>query len=117
VHDATQGTEYIDIARASVDIIRRGLTFRDVTATTDNAEVNDNVILADATSNNITITLPPVAEAEGMLLRVKKIDSSVNTVTVDGDGTETIDGATTNVLSAQYDQVTIYCDGVEWWIF
>ena len=36
-------------------------------------------------------------------------------ITVDGDGSETIDGAATNVISADYGKVTVYSDGVSAW--
>ena len=81
------------------------------------ATVNDYFIKADATTGNMTITLPVVSGNSGLLLNIKKIDNSVNTVTVDGNGSETIDEATTQVLSTQYDSVSIYCDGIEWWIY
>ncbi len=60
----------------------------------------------DATAGNITVNLP-AATGLGRLVTVKKIDSSANTVTVDGDGTETIDGATTYVLTTQYEVLQI----------
>lgn len=60
----------------------------------------------DATSGNITVNLP-AATGKGRLVTIKKIDSSTNTVTIDGSGTETIDGATTYVLSTQYQSIQI----------
>lgn len=73
------------------------------------------LIDADATTAAFTVTLPTVASAgDGFIISVKKTDSSANVVTVDGAGTETIDGATTKLLSAQFDTITLYCDGVEW---
>lgn len=63
----------------------------------------------------MTITLPAAtADLDGLVYVVKKVDSSGNTVTIDGNGSETIDGATTKVLSAQYDTVSIVCDGSNW---
>lgn len=72
------------------------------------------VILADATTAAFTITLP--ASSEGLMYWIKKIDSSANAVTIDGDGSETIDGDTTKILSSQYDAVQLLADGTEWWI-
>lgn len=70
---------------------------------------------ADATSAAFTVTLPTVASAgDGFIIIVKKTDSSVNAVTIDGAGAETIDGATTLVLSSQYDSAALRCDGTEW---
>ena len=77
---------------------------------------DETVIIADATGGNITVNLPAAAGATGRLYHVKKIDASANTVTLDGDGTETIDDALTQVLTAQYESVMIFSDGSEWWI-
>lgn len=78
--------------------------------------LEDSTVLADATSAAFTITLPKAYNANGYIFTIKKIDSSANAVTVDGDGAETIDGATTQVISFQYDSVTVQSDGTEWWI-
>jgi len=72
---------------------------------------------ADATTAAFTVTLPTVASAgDGFITIVKKTDSSANAVTVDAAGAELIDGATTKVLSGQFDAVVMYCDGLEWHI-
>jgi len=70
----------------------------------------------DATSGAVTVTLPAAASNTGMRLDIKKIDASGNAVTVDGNAAETIDGAATVTLSSQYDDVTVVCDGTEWFI-
>lgn len=80
------------------------------------ATLTDHFIDCDATSAAFSITLPAVASSSGKELIIKKIDSSANAVTVDGNASETIDGATTYSLAQQYDSVTIYCDGSEWHI-
>ena len=38
------------------------------------------------------------------------------TITIDGAGSETIDGATTKTLGTQYDTLTIISDGANWHI-
>lgn len=74
------------------------------------------LVLADATAGNVTVNLPPAASNADRVLHVKRIDATANTVTIDGDGAETIDGATTASLAVQYESVTLGCDGTEWWI-
>jgi len=74
-----------------------------------------DVLLVDATSGALTITLPAVSGSGERQYVIKKIDSSGNAVTVDGNASETIDGATTSVLSSQYDTVRVGCDGSAWW--
>lgn len=78
--------------------------------------IRDGTVLVDATAGAITMTLPAAADASGMVVSVKKIDGSVNAVTIDGNGAETIDGAATKVLAAQYNVSTVHCDGTQWWI-
>lgn len=74
----------------------------------------DSVILADATSAAFTVTLPTAVSVNGKILIIKKTDASANAVTVDGAGSETIDGSTTFTLAAQYDFVQIKSDGSNW---
>ena len=78
--------------------------------------VNYSVILVDATSGEVTLTLPTVATSVGVKLDVKKIDSTENNVIIDGSGSETIDGVTTQTLSSQYENLTIVSNGTEWFI-
>ena len=78
------------------------------------------IILVDATTAAVTITLPAVASAgDGFEVDVQKSDSSVNVVTVDGDGTETIDAPGGNRLSvalpSQFDRIKLVCDGTKWY--
>jgi hypothetical protein len=80
------------------------------------ATADDRVILCDATSAAFTVTLPAAASSTGVVFYIKKIDSSANAVTIDGNGSETIDDATTQLLSSQYDCLTVHCDGTEWYI-
>jgi len=76
----------------------------------------DSVILGDATSGSIIITLPLASAQKGRVYHVKKIDDSVNTVTIKGSGSETIDGDNTKVLSSQYLAFSVITDETQWWI-
>jgi hypothetical protein len=86
-------------------------------AYTVTAADDGRLIRGDATSAGFTITLLAAATA-GSAFRVgiKKIDSSANAVTVDGNSTETIDGAANHVLGSQYETVWLICDGSNWHI-
>ncbi len=77
---------------------------------------DDKVILADATSGAFTVTLPVAALAKNLMFDIKKIDSSSNIVTLDGDGSEEIDGATTFDLLGEDESVRIICNGTAWFI-
>lgn len=82
----------------------------------DTLTLLDEVIFVDASGGAVTVTLPTVADKTNKRYNIKKIDSSANAVTIDGDGSETIDDTTTRILSSQYDAVVIQNDGSEWWI-
>lgn len=57
----------------------------------------------DATSGNITATLPDWATADdNFTVGFRKRDSTANTVTITAAGANTIDGAATDVLTLQY---------------
>lgn len=76
----------------------------------------DHTVLVDASGGNRIITLPPAADARFRTYNIKKIDATANTVTIDGNGAETIDDAVTQVISTQYTSLQIISDGVSWWI-
>lgn len=74
------------------------------------------LFLCDTSSGAFTITLPPAGLTPNRIIHIKKIDSSVNNLTVDGDGSETIDGAAMETLSTQYEVLTVVSDGSNWHI-
>lgn len=80
------------------------------------ALLTDQVILADATSGSLTVTLPLLSTAKNKVFHIKKIDSTGNTVTIDGNGSETIDGDATKVITLQYTSIMIIASATEWHI-
>jgi hypothetical protein len=74
----------------------------------------DNIILCDATSASFTITLPAASGNTGISFTIKKTDSSVNTVTIDANASETIDGQLTQVIATQYQAIRIVSNGTSW---
>ncbi len=92
------------------------LSIQTITDANHTALITDHTILMSTGATGRTVTLPTVATSNGLVLNIKKIDVGVGSVTVDGNGAETIDDATTQVLSSQFDSITIQCDGTEWWI-
>lgn len=112
--DANAASNWLDGAAGGGALDRADIEFADSPYT---VATGVDVVLADATGGAITVNLPPAANATNRVLRVKKIDASGNAVTVDGDGAETIDGAATQALAAQYDALTIFSDGTSWHIF
>lgn len=83
-----------------------------------NVQTNQYAIVCDCTSEAITVNLPAAADADATrkVFVIKKVDSSANAVTIDANGTETIDGSETYTLSNQWDTVTVLSDGTQWLI-
>lgn len=77
---------------------------------------SDQVNLGDASGGAFTYTLPTAVGNEGLILSFKKTDSSTNAITIDGNGSETIDGVATSLLNNQYDTLKIISDGANWHI-
>lgn len=75
---------------------------------------NDHTILGNATTAAFTVTLP-ASPTTGQIINVKKIDSSVNAVTIGGNG-KNIDGASTKALSSQYASAKLQYDGAAWYV-
>lgn len=73
-------------------------------------------VLVDASGGPVTLTLPAAASSTRRVYTIKKIDSSVNSVVIDGNGAETIDGAATVSLVTQYESLRIVCNGTSWFI-
>lgn len=76
----------------------------------------DHTVLATASVGAITLTLPHPAALEGKTYTCKKIDSSFNTVTIVAAGPQTIDGAASMSLNAQWQYITVQTDGVSWFV-
>jgi len=85
-----------------------------ITDTTDTLDDTNYFVRGDCTSNAITLTLPAASGNTGLTYIIKKVDSTGNTLTIDGNASETIDGSTTVVISSQYDSITIICNGTSW---
>jgi len=66
-------------------------------------------------STTITVNLASASSC-GVGFKYQIKNASANTITIDPNGTETIDGASTFALSTQYASVTIVTDGSNWFI-
>lgn len=87
---------------------------RTVTASTDTLTSGDLTILYDTTSNNITATLPTAVGRAGQRYILKRISGGSNVVTIATTSSQTIDGATTRKLGAQYQWIEVESDGANW---
>ena len=102
------GTAWFDLTASTA------LSVATKTASTYTIVATDNVILADCTSNIITITLPTAVGRSGAVFNIKKIDSTGNQLTIATTSSQTIDGLTTQVIGLQYKGFTVVSNGSNW---
>ena len=89
-----------------------------VTKTADyTVTATDDVILLDAGSANVKITLPAATGLSGKQYSIKRIDGAelTHTATVGGTMTDTIDGLALLSLTRAYDSITVICNGSTWY--
>jgi hypothetical protein len=79
---------------------------------TDTDEIS--VILMTTSTTARTVTLPTAADNTGRVLTIIKADSASGSLTIDVEGSETIDGDTTQILYGEFGKATIMCNGTEW---
>lgn len=96
------------------------LAFSDEVITVTSAyttTADDETILCDASSGAVTITLLDCRTNTILTQKIKKIDNSANACTLDGTGSQTIDGSATLALSSEHNAVTLQCDGANWRVY
>jgi hypothetical protein len=89
------------------------VTLADAAATLTTAHLDKVLLMPNSVAR--TLTLPPAADCAGRFMTFKKTTAAAAAITLDGNLTETIDGAATNaVMDAQHDTLTIVSDGSNW---
>jgi hypothetical protein len=76
----------------------------------------DSTVAADTTSGAYNVTLPDATACPGRAYTIKRITATANTPTVACTGGQTIDGAATYALSAQWKFVSVVSNGANWLI-
>lgn len=84
-----------------------------VGAASTTALTTDYTIAVDPTTTAATVNLPAAATVTGQIFAIKHVNGSANTVTIDANGAETIDGNLTLVLTA-YNSATVQSTGSAW---
>jgi len=78
---------------------------------------NDSGVILVGNTGTMTITLPPAAVSAGVNYKFIKTTAAASAITLDGNASETINGATTSALmNAQWESTEIVCDGSAWYI-
>lgn len=70
--------------------------------------------LTDCTSGNITHTLPDAIGKDGEVVYIKKMDSSVNTITIQTTLSQTIDDNLTAIIQYQNTLIGFQSTGTNW---
>lgn len=94
-----------------------GVTFSGITSVSSTFIIPDNIRLVkgDVSGGVFTATLPDVTMLEeGQQFKIVKVDSSVNGITLDGFGSQTINGSLTKILRAPWQVITVEAAGSEW---
>lgn len=88
-----------------------------VVAASTTLTANDYVLSVEVPTANVTVSLPAVANVpSGRTYIIKRDATATFTVTLDADGSETINGATTRAVGAAgtAGAAVIISDGGEW---
>ncbi len=78
------------------------------------AAPGDSVILCNAATGPVTITLPTALGIQGRSFQIKKTDASTHVCSIATTASQTIDGATAVSLTAQYASRKVASDNANW---
>ena len=110
---ATDVQAAIDELDTEKEKILKAITSLSADTTLDSTH---HTVGVDASGAAKVITLPAAAVNTGRIYNISKRDSSANTVTIDANAAELINGAATVIISTQYGSYTIQSDGTGWWV-
>jgi hypothetical protein len=92
-----------------------------VAAATYDLLLTDSVLHVTYTSTGAvtSLTLPTAGCISGRNVVIKDAGggATANNITIDTEGSETIDGAATAVIGTDYNSINLYCDGTNWFIY
>lgn len=98
----------------STSVFQPGLKSTVTTKTGNYTVQNTDGTIRMDNSSEATVTLPTAVGITGQIFSVKKINAAAVNVIIDGDGSETIDGAATLTISNQFDSAQLQSNGVNW---
>lgn len=91
-----------------------------VAAATYDLLITDRVLHVTYTGTGAvtSLTLPTAQTTAGRIISIKDAggNASVNSITIDTEGAQTIDGSATFVMSTDYEDITLYSDGSNWFL-
>ena len=97
-------------------ILNNSLSRNLITVTANyNVLITDCRVLCDASSGNITITLPDPSLSKGASYNIGKIDSSSNKITINPNNNELILGNSSFELIDSNEVIHLVTDGTNWY--
>lgn len=93
------------------------LSYERVATATHTVSTLIDVVLVDYTTTGAcTVTLPAAASMRERMVWIKDSGgmAMLRNITIDGSGSETIDGGATLTLITNYATAALYCDGAAW---
>jgi len=105
-----KSTGWVDVNNKDIETVATSSTLSPVQAST--------VYLVDSSSSELTLTLATSSMTNGKQIVFKDStgSTSTNTITVQTEGSETIDGDTSFTIASDYTSITIVSDGNNWYI-
>jgi len=110
-HSRRALTLYLEQLRSQVNT-----TADDVTTVSSSTVVGSSVVLVDATSAAVTVTLVPALNWIDQVMRVKKTDTGPNYVLIVPQSGEKVDNTATVAITQSYTCLQLVSDGSNWWI-
>lgn len=74
--------------------------------------IDNTDCVVNCTSGTFTVTLPTAVGLTGQYFIIK--NSGTGIITLDANGSQTIDGVLTKVMAVQYESYTVISDGANW---
>jgi hypothetical protein len=94
----------------------RGILDVQTQKTADHTATPGDLILVNLVSAgaDVTVTLPAASDNAEVVVKIAGAANGY-VVTVDADGSETIDGAATKTMDSDYESMHVVSDGSNWW--
>ncbi len=116
---SADGTGTDDITLSGTVVVGGGVSLAHISKDTNYTTTADDCIVSvDSTGGAVTITLGSASVAAGKIVVIKDAGGSANSnnITIDTEGSETIDGSASTSITSDYGVVRLYSDGTNWFI-
>lgn len=94
----------------------KAIFVRTIDKAVDYTAISGDYVLADCTSGDINISIPLASDNTDKVINIKKIDASFNSVFINANVADLIDGVLSVELVDQYESISIVSDGSNWHI-